>query len=124
MKTHHEKDLSYMETKEVINNLNVHIDRAQTRTSGALINLHIAVFRNVKQEEKDEKLLALLGYLIEIEEDLCVIRHSIRDLHKRNLKDKRMLHNMKKEFEKKHKEPPNPVIEDVQMPDIWNIEDI
>jgi len=122
MKTHREKTLSNVKDKELMNYLYTHLDRATDRNSGALNNLLISTFP-ISEEEKQEKLTAVQGYLIQQNEDLTALRFAIKTIHKRFLKEKRRVHNMRVQFEKVRGEPASDV-EDTAMPDLWNLSGI
>ena len=122
MKTHREKTLSNVKDKELMNYLYTHLDRATDRNSGALNNLLISAFP-ISVEEKQEKLTAVQGYLIQQNEDLTALRFALKTMHKRFLKEKRRVHNMRVQFEKVRGERVLDV-EDVELPDLWNLSGI
>ena len=122
MKTHREKTLSNVKDKELMNYLYTHLDRATDRNSGALNNLLISTFP-ISEEEKQEKLTAVQGYLIQQNEDLTALRFAIKTIHKRFLKEKRRVHNMRVQFEKVRGEQA-PDVDDTAMPDLWNLSGI
>ena len=123
MRTHREKHLSTIGDKELINFFYTHLDRATDRNSGALNNHFITTFPTLSEKEKQEKWSAVQGYLIQQNEDLSALRLSLKETHKRFLKNKRQLHNMKVQFEKIRGERA-PEIDDVKMPDLWNVSGI
>jgi len=123
MKTHHEKDIQGMDDKTLMNFIYSHLDRAQDRNSGAQKNLLIHGFPSLTDEERDEKLTAVQGYLIQLGEDLSALRFANKNFHKRLLKNKRKLHNMHVQFKKVRGERA-PDIEDVHMPDLWNVDEV
>ncbi len=121
MRTHHEKDISKMDDKTLMNFIYSHLDRAQDRTAGAQKNLLISGFSNLTVAEKNKALTALGGYLIHLAEDLTALRFATKNFHKRLLRTKRKVHKMQVQFEKIRGEPA-PGIEDVTMPDLWNVD--
>ena len=123
MKTPREKTLAKVKDKELMNHLYTHLDRATDRNSGALNNHFISTFPTISKEEKQEKLNAVQGYLIQQNEDLTALRFALKTLHKRFLKEKRRVHNMRVQFEKHRGERASDV-EDVEMPDLWNLSGI
>lgn len=120
MRTHRERDIAKMDDKTLMNYIYSHLDRAQDRNSGAQNNLFIASFPTLSDVEKDEKLTAVAGYLIQIGEDFSALRFATKNFHKRLLKNKRRVHNMRVQFEKVRGECAS-TIEDVAMPDLWNV---
>ncbi len=123
MRTHRERNIAKMDDKTLMNYIYIHLDRAQDRSSGAQNNLLIVGFTNLSDAEKDEKLAAVAGYLIQIGEDFSALRLATKNFHKRLLRTKRKVHKMQVEFEKIRGEPA-PEVEDVTMPDLWNVEGI
>ena len=119
MKTHREKTLANVDDKELMNYLYTHLDRATDRNAGALNNLLISTFP-ISEEDKQAKLTALQGYLIQQNEDLSSLRFALKTIHKRFLREKRRVHNMRVQFEKVRGERA-PEVEDVEMPDLWNL---
>jgi len=123
MKTHREKDIIRMDDRTLMNYIYSHLDRAQDRNTGAQNNLLIAGFPSLSDENKDEKLTAVGGYLIQMGEDLSALRLAVKNFHKRLFKTKRQVHNMRVQFEKTRGERAS-VIEDVIMPDLWNVGEV
>ena len=123
MKTHREKQLNTVNDKTLMNFLYVHLDRATDRNSGALNNHFISTFPTISEEERKEKLDAVQGNLIQQNEDLTSLRFALKTLHKRYLKSKRQVHNMRVQFERIRGEKAANV-EDVEMPDLWNLSGI
>ena len=119
MKTHREKTLANVDDKELMNYLYTHLDRATDRNAGALNNLLISTFP-IPEEDKQAKLTALQGYLIQQNEDLSSLRFALKIIHKRFLREKRRVHNMRVQFEKVRGERA-PDIEETPMPDLWNL---
>jgi len=120
MKTNREKTLSHTNDKQLMNFLYSHLDRATDRNSGALNNHFISTFPTISAEEKQEKLNAVQGYLIQQNEDLAAMRFALKSLHKRYSKSKRLVHNLRVQFEKTRGERAL-TIGDVEMPDLWNL---
>ncbi len=118
-RTHRERHLTTMKDKELLNYLYSHLDRAQDRNSGAQKNLLIHSYSK-EEEVKQEKLKAVQGYLIEQGEDLSALRFAIKTLHKRVVKTRRQVHNMRVQFTKIRGERAVE-IPDVEMPDLWNV---
>ena len=123
MRTHRERNIAKMDDKTLMNYIYAHLDRAQDRNSGAQNNLLIVSFTNLSDAERDEKLAAVAGYLIQIGEDFSALRLATKNFHKRLFKTKRKVHKMQVQFEKIRGEPA-PEVEDVTMPDLWNVEGI
>lgn len=109
-----------MDDRTLMNYIYSHLDRAQDRNQGAQNNLLISSFPTLSEEKKDEKLTAVGGYLLQLGEDLSALRLATKNFHKRLLKNKRQVHNMRVQFEKVRGERA-PTIEDVTMPDLWNV---
>lgn len=122
-KTHREKYLDHTDDKTLMNFAYAHLDRATDRNSGALNNHFITTFPTISDEEKQEKWDAVQGYLIQQNEDLIAIRLALKAVHKRYLKSKRQVHNMRVQFEKIRGERALDV-DDVEMPDLWNLSGI
>jgi len=120
MRTHRERDISKMDDKTLMNYIYSHLDRAQDRNAGAQNNLLTSGFSNLSEEKKEEKLIAVGGYLIQLNDDLSALRLATKAFHKRLLKRKRQVHNMRVQFEKVRGERA-PDVEDVTMPDLWNL---
>ena len=120
MRTHRERDIAKMDDKTLMNYIYSHLDRAQDRNTGAQNNLLISSFPTLSEEKKEEKLTAVGGYLIQLGDDLTALRLASKNFHKRLLRTKRQVHNMRVQFEKARGERA-PTIEDVAMPDLWNV---
>jgi len=122
MKTPFEKSIDYMDDKTLINMLYAHLDRGQYRANDAGRKTLEQIFHSAVSEGEKDELKSILYNTVLLTEDMLAIKFATKNLHKRLLRYKRQVHNMRVQFEKIRGERA-PIIEKVEMPDLWNVGD-